>query len=246
MSRTAQLIGKAIGITVTMCLLVAAVWSGVRMTPTDTPCASLRYDIRDRAERMYLTEAELSRLLQSENLYPVGRCLDRGMLHRIERTIEAHPMVRTAECYLTPRNEMRIRITQRVPLLRVQTPGDTYFIDRDRRVMPVRVAVTDSVLIARGAVGVQNASKQLADFAEWLEQEPYWQKRIAYIYVQSPQMIYLYLHGAVAPRVLLGTMRGFERKLNKLRTFMDKGADAIQDKHYNELDLRYKGQVIGR
>ena len=246
MSNTARIIWQAIGISITAGLLIAAVVSGVRMTPTDTPCASLKYDIRDRAERMYLSEAELSRLLQTENLYPVGRYLDRGMLHRIERTIEAHPMVRTAECYVTPRNEMRIRITQRVPLLRVQTPGDTYIIDRDRRVMPVRVAVTDTVLIARGAVGIQIASKQLADFAEWLEDEPYWQKRIDHVYVQSPQRIYLYLRGAIVPRALLGSMRGYTGKLNKLQTFLEKGAEATKDKHYNEVDLRYKGQVIGR
>ncbi len=246
MGYKAQIIWKAIGITITACVLIGAVVSGVRMTPTDTPCAALRYDIRDRAERMYLTEAELSRLLQSEELYPVGRHLDRGMLHRIERTIEAHPMVRTAECYLTPRNEMRVRITQRVPLLRVQMPGDTYIIDRDRRVMPVRAAVKDSVLIARGAVGVQIASRQLADFAEWLEDEPYWKSRVAYVQVQSPQMVYLYLRGTIVPRALIGPMRGYESKLKKLRTFLENGAEAIQDKHYREVDLRYKGQVVGR
>lgn len=246
MSPTAQIIWKTIGIAFTACVLVAAVVSGIRMTPTDTPCSAIRYDIRDRDERMYLTEAELSRLLQSAELYPVGRHLDRGMLHRIERTIEAHPMVRTAECYLTPRNEMRVRITQRVPLLRVQTPGDTYFIDCDRRVMPVRETVKDSVLIARGAVGVQIASKQLADFAEWLEDESYWKSRVAYVYVQSPQMVYLYLRGAAVPRALVGPMRGYDGKLHKLRTFLENGAEAIQDKQYHEVDLRYKGQVIGR
>jgi hypothetical protein len=141
---------------------------------------------------------------------------------------------------------MRVRITQRVPLLRVQTPGDTYFIDCDRRVMPVRAAVKDSVLIARGAVGVQIASRQLADFAEWLEDEPYWKKHVAYIYVQSPQMVYLYLRGTIVPRALIGPMRGYESKLKKLRTFLENGAEAIQDKHYREVDLRYKGQVVGR
>ena len=246
MSTTAQIIWKSIGIAITAGLLIAAVVSGVRMTPSDEPCTSLRYIIKDSDERMYLTEAELSRLLQSEELYPVGRHLDRGMLHRIERTIAAHPMVRTAECYSTPRNEVRVRITQRVPLLRVQTPGDTYLIDTDRRVMPVRASVTDTVLIARGAVGVQIASKQLADFAQWLEDEPYWQAQIDHIYVQNPHKIYLCLRGANRPRVLLGAMRGFERKLHKLRVFLDNGAEATKDKNYQELDIRFRGQVIGR
>lgn len=246
MSTTAQIIWKTTGIAITAGLLIAAVISGVRMTPSEEACSSLRYIIKDSDERMYLTEAELSRLLQSEQLYPVGRHPDRGMLHRIERTIVSHPMVRTAECYMTPRNEMRIRITQRVPLLRVQTPGDTYLIDTDRRVMPVRAAVTDSVLIARGAVGVQIASKQLADFAEWLENEPYWSSHVDHLYVQNPHKIYLCLRGANKPRVLIGPMRGYERKLKKLRVFIENGAEAIKDKQYQELDIRFRGQVIGR
>ena len=47
-------------------------------------------------------------------------------------------------------------------------------------------------------------------------------------------------------RVVLGSMKDYENKLNKLRVFLENGADATRDKHYMELDLRFKGQVIGR
>jgi len=47
-------------------------------------------------------------------------------------------------------------------------------------------------------------------------------------------------------RVVLGSMKDYENKLNKLRVFLENGADATRDKHYTELDLRFKGQVIGR
>ena len=206
---------------------------------------SLRYTIEDRSERLYLTEQELDLLLQSKDLYPVGKKMDIVSLHRIEETVLHHPMVRTAECYMTPRNEMRIRLTQREPLVRVQTASDTYFIDRDRKVMPVREAVRDSVLLVKGTVGVQIASGVLADFAEWLEDNSYWRKRVHHVYVASPQMVYIYLKGE-QPRIVMGNMRGYEKKLAKLRVFFEKGAEAIQDKNYTELDLRFKGQVIGR
>lgn len=226
-------------------MLISAVWLGYRMQPTATPCNSLEYIIEDRKERMYLTENELNQLLRAENLYPVGKSLDRGMIHRIEQTIAHHPMVRTAECYVTPSHRMRVRLTQRVPLLLVQSPGNVYFIDTDRKVMQVRASVRDSVLIATGNVGVQMASNQLADFAAWLQTNKYWRQRIHHVNVQSPYMVYLYLKGS-RPRVLLGSLNRYEAKLAKFRTFLENSAEATKDKHYYEYDVRYKGQVIGR
>lgn len=231
-------------------LLIAAVVSGYKMQPSEATCTSLRFFIEDKAERLYVTEGELTQLLRKSDLYPVGRTLPPAMLHRIEITIAHHPMVRTADCYVTPRGEMRIRLTQRVPLLRVQAPLDTYFIDTDRRVMEARPSVRDKVLVVTGLVGVQMSSNVLADFAEWLSEDKYWRIRTHHLQVQNPQLVYLYLRdeqGAMRPeRVVLGSMKDYENKLNKLRVFLENGADATRDKHYTELDLRFKGQVIGR
>lgn len=226
-------------------MIAAVVW-GYKMTPASVPCVALDYTVDDADERLYLTEAELTALLRAEDLYPVGKQLNRVSLHRMEQTILHHPMVRTAECYLTPRNEVRVHLTQRVPLLRVQTKNEAYFIDTDRRVMQARAAVRDSVMVATGMVGVQMATTQLADFAEWLQENRYWRTRVHHIYVETPGKVYLYLNGEQFPRALMGYISGYERKLAKLRTFIEKGTEATQDKHYTELDLRFKGQVIGR
>ena len=201
MSKVAHIVWTTIGISITAVLLIgAAVW-GYVMRPTEDPCVSLAYSIEDRSERMYLTESELTQALRNEDIYPVGRTFNRVSLHRIENAIRRHPMVRTAECYATPRNEVKVRLSQRVPLLRVQILGGTYLIDTDRRVMQARAAVKDSVPVVTGAVGVQMASGSLADFALWLQDNPYWSARIHHIYVQSPQMVYIYLRGVNQPRV---------------------------------------------
>lgn len=230
-------------VTLTAALLIAAVVWGYAMRPTNEPCHSMRISVKDSLERMYFTTDELATLLQSEGLDPVGKPIDRSLLHRIEKTILHHPMVRTAECYATPRNEVRVELTQRIPLLRVQTPGDAYFIDTDRRVMESRLTVKDSVLLVTGAVGIQAATKQIADFAEWLPTDAYWRERIHRLHMQSPQNAIVFVNGQ---RVVMGSISGYERKLRKLRTFYEKSPEEIQEKKYNELDIRFKGQVIGR
>lgn len=243
MSNTARIIWSAVGVTIMAGMLLAAVLWGYAMRPTDEPCRSMRLIVTDSLERMYFTEGELTTLLQAEGLNPVGQPINRATLHRIEKTILHHPMVRTAECYVTPRNEVRVELTQRVPLLRVQTPGDAYIIDTDRRVMESRLTVKDSVLLVTGAVGIQAAAKQIADFAQWLPTDSYWRERIHRLHMQTPQNAIVFVNGQ---RVMMGPIRSYERKLRKLRTFYDNSPEEVKEKKYNELDVRFKGQVIGR
>ena len=243
---TARIIWTGVGVSLTVVILLTATVWGYRMRPADEPCRSLTYIIEDIDERHYVTPGDLNAILMANELYPIGRPLDAMTLHRIETTIAHHPMVRTAECYMTPQNDMRVRLTQRVPLLRVNVPGDAYIIDTDRRVMQARAVVRDSVMLVTGAVGVQMASGPLADFAQWLQDEPYWRQRIRYVYVASPQMIYLYIRGEKATRIVMGNLRNYESKLAKLRTFLENSAEATRDKEYYEYDVRFRGQVIGR
>lgn len=243
---TARIIWTGVGVGLTVVILLTATVWGYRMRPTDEPCRSLTYIIEDIDERQYVTPGDLNAILMANELYPIGRPLDAMTLHRIETTIAHHPMVRTAECYMTPQNDMRVRLTQRVPLLRVNVPGDAYIIDTDRRVMQARAVVRDSVMLVTGAVGVQMASGPLADFAQWLQDEPYWRQRIRYVYVASPQMIYLYIRGEKATRIVMGNLRNYESKLAKLRTFLENSEEATRDKEYYEYDVRFRGQVIGR
>ena len=242
----AAIIGKSIGVSLVAVMLVSAVVWGRINKPTVALCPSIEYIIEDSAKRMYFTPRELDMLLQAEDIYPVGKSLQLVSLYRIERAINRHPMVRTAECYLTPRAEVRVRITQRVPLLRVQTPMETYLVDTDRRQMQARASVRDAVLLVTGNPGIQMATTQLADFAEWLQTNRYWRTRIHHVQVQSPRMVYLYLRGEHQPRVVMGDMAEYEKKLAKLRTFQENSAQALEGKEYSEWDVRFHGQVIGR
>lgn len=227
-------------------LLIGAGIAGYKLTPSDTLCVAIEYWLEDLDERAYVTENELDAVLKANNIYPVGKALNLVSLHRIENTLRHHPMVRTAECYLTVDHKVVVELTQRVPVLRVKTPLETYLIDTDRKVMEARPVVKDKVLVVTGNVGPQMACTQLADFAEWLQNDAYWSARIHHLQVLSPRMVHLYLNGENQPRIVLGTMDRYEQKLNKLRTFLENGQQATQDKHYDELDIRFKGQVIGR
>jgi len=246
MSRTAQIIWQAVGIAVALLILAGAVAWGYSMRPSKEVCPSLTYRLLDGDLRQYVTDIELDSLLRKAEVYPVGKHIDRVAIDRIEETMRQHPMVERAECYTTPLYEVKVDIRQRQPILKVQTPTEVYFIDTHHRMMPWREQVRDEVLLVTGAVGLQAARTSLADIAEWMQKEPYWSERIERIHMRTPQMVVVYLKGENMPTVVMGNLSGYRHKLGKLRTFLEKGAEATQDQHYRELDIRFRGQVIGR
>ena len=198
-------------------LLVVAVGMS-RSKEREERCKELVCKIADEDERSYVSEQELFTLLKQHNAYPVGEYLHRINLQHMENIIRQHPMVRTAECYTAEDGTARIRITQRVPLLKVVTADEAYYVDTDRRKMPIRASVHDTVPVATGRVGFETASTVLADFAEWVQEEDYWRQRVRAIDVRSPKQVSIKQKGKHEDLVI-GDLAGYEEKMEKAEVF---------------------------
>lgn len=222
-------------------LLVVAVGMS-RSKEREERCKELVCKIADEDERSYVSEQELFTLLKQHNAYPVGEYLHRINLQHMENIIRQHPMVRTAECYTAEDGTARIRITQRVPLLKVVTADEAYYVDTDRRKMPIRASVHDTVPVATGRVGFETASTVLADFAEWVQEEDYWRQRVRAIDVRSPKQVSIKQKGKHEDLVI-GDLAGYEEKMEKAEIFYQRTA-SMEKPRYRTLDLRYRGQVV--
>ena len=72
------------------------------------------------------------------------------------------------------------------------------------------------------------AREEIADFAEWLRRNKYWREHIRIMRIVDNKHIYLSQQQG-EPVILLGELSGYERKLRKLRTFMERGINALPD-----------------
>ena len=207
-------------------------------------CKELVCKIADKDERSYVSEQELFTLLKQHNAYPVGEYLHRINLQHMENIIRQHPMVRTAECYTAEDGTARIRVTQRVPLLKVVTADEAYYIDTDRCKMPLRASIHDTVPVAMGKVGFEMASTVLADFAEWVQEDDYWRARIEAIDVRLPRQVCIKQNGKQED-LMIGDLMGYAGKLEKAEVFYRRTA-SMEKPRYRTLDLRYQGQVVAR
>lgn len=198
--------------------------------------------ISDKAERQYVTEQALVSYLENNGCNPQGMKVEDVDQHKIETVLLSHPMLKRAECYVTVNGRVKINVEQRVPMYKVITADEVYYIDTDRKAMPAWQSVTTTVMTASGNIGKRMAREELAEFMQWISDSKYWRDAIRRVEVRSPKQVVLIEKSG--RHVLLGELTDYEAKMAKLRKFREQQIPG--EPEYREIDLRYKGQVIGR
>lgn len=224
-----------------------AVWAAVWMAhaPQGEPCRHLYIMITDSTDRQYISEQDVRNYLARQGIAITGEAMCHIECQEIERSLLQHDLIRTAECYKTLRNNVYVRITQRVPMMYVAANDGCYFVDTDRKIMPLRTSVKAEVPTFTGAVSRRAATEEYFDFAQWLSQDPYWSTRIKTVQMRSPKYVVLTQKDMDA-HIILGALDDYQGKMKKLNTLYVNGFDQIGYKPYREYDLRFSGQVVGR
>lgn len=208
-------------------------------------CSELEIVIKDSIQYQHVTTDELHQYLMDKGQHCLGFEMEGVSCLDIEECLLTHDMIRTVNCYKTPFNSVRVKVTQRKPVLKVKTGNIVYYVDSDRRVMPYKSSIYAEVPTFTGAVGENMATSEYYDFVMWLQSNSYWNQRIYQIHVQNPKYLILSQHKYDA-KIVLGELHGYEEKLARLKKLYTKGFDVMSYPQCKELDLRFNGQVVRR
>ncbi|MCQ2218537.1 MAG: cell division protein FtsQ/DivIB [Paludibacteraceae bacterium] len=206
-------------------------------------CRAVSVEIQDSATLRFISKRDVARLLERENVNPVGSTMKDVKLDKLEAILKKQPRIKSAECFKTPGGQVGIVIMQREPVLRVMNGGHGYYIDSDGFVMPVSNEFTAYVPIASGYISENMAKNELYDFAMFLRKHEFWNAQVEQIYVDSHNEIEL------VPRVgdqviLLGSLDNYEYKLEKLLSVYKNGFSRTGWNKYRKINLKFDNQVV--
>ena len=211
-------------------------------TDKENVCHKLEIIFNDGDKVQLINQADVARILEENNLNPVGKTIKYISTETIEGTLHKNPMIKMAECYKTPSGVVFIRLQQRCPKLRVVGLG-SYYIDTDRKPMPISPNYAAYVPVVSGKVTVSMASGPIFDFVSFLEKNSFWNAQIEQINVRDDKKIEL-VPRVGAGIILLGTLDNYQSKLEKLRKLYVNGFNTIGWNRYKLIDLEYKDQVV--
>ena len=174
-------------------------------------------------------------------------------VERMERVLEEDPFVLDAETYVGQSNTLHVRIRQREPVLRIlDNRGGNYYLDKDAAKVPVSRNYTARVIVATGNIAPytadfrekkRNSLKDVFHLANYLMADPVWSTFIQQIHVNNAgEYILVPLVGD--QKIMLGSIRNLEDKLNRLKIFYKEGMPYSGWRTYETINLKFSGQVV--
>lgn len=206
-------------------------------------CKRVELNIEDSAKVGFITVLEMERILKKEKIYPLGKRMDFIDSRKIETVLMKNPLIENAQCYKTAGDEVKITITQRLPVMRIMSDnGDNYFIDKKGQVL-LGLNYPADLVVATGAISKKYARRNLVRIGKFLQTNPFWNDQIEQIHVDKNGNI------EMIPRVgdhiiYLGRPLFVQRKLTHLKVFYRKVLSEVGWNKYSRINLEFNNQII--
>lgn len=206
-------------------------------------CTHLKVSLLDSANTHFTSVQEITKQIQEEDIDPTGKPLGSINTEKMERILKKNQLIARAECYKSPSGIVHVDINQRVPIMRIISGFESYYIDENGDIMPTSSSFSAYLPLATGYITHAYAKSQLYPMAVYLKNTPFWEAQIEQIYVTENNEIEL------IPRIgdnliLLGKIDNFEQKLENLQCLYEQALSKVGWNKYDTINLKYNNQVI--
>jgi len=237
-------------------------------------CKSIEVQITDSSKNDFIDKQEISSLLNRNKLKYLNMPMEVVNAAEIERVVNTHPSIRKAEVVKRIDGILVIKVSQRIPLMRVIVNEKTqYYIDQDGKVIPVSDKYAARVPIANGNIPAFNRKLAVADrltpsqLDSGLFMLPcvgnpercIWHD-LFYIgkFIQNNSFwnslisqIYVRPNGDFelipimgCQSILFGDMEDYEEKFRKIRSMYQDGFHRVGWDTYTMINVKFKDQVV--
>ena len=223
-------------------------------------CKGIITSVIDSLENSFVTSSEVKKFIDKEYGQYLDLPIDSINLTRIERIIDGRSAVKKSQAYVTRDGMLHIDVTQRKPVVRFQKSDGGFYADAEGFIFPLQHTYASHVQVIDGNIplaansgykGHINSKEELKWFKDmmkvvnFVETDKVWKDKIVQIHVNADHDL------VIIPRegheyFIFGQPDRIEDKFHKMGKYYTHIIPAKGEKHYREIDLRFKGQIVCR
>ena len=220
-------------------------------------CTDVSVRILDSAVNRFVSPGDIRSILTSSAVSPIGRPRDEINLHDIENLLNSRSAIRKSDASLANDGILDISITQRRPVIRIQTGSGAFYIDDTGYIFPWVSTFTSYVPIVSGHIpvrleegyrGVPEETDrkwvgQIISLALWLDRHPVWNSLIQQIYVEENGDIVFYT-SVGDQKIIFGAIENIDYKFAKLKAYYKQIVPAYGWERYSVVNLKFSDQIV--
>lgn len=220
-------------------------------------CRQISVRILDSAMNRFVSKEDIRDIITASEVNPIGRLRRDVRLKDIETLLENRSAIRRGEASLGLDGTLHVDITQRRPLVRIQTGQGAFYLDDTGYIFPWTSTFTSYVPVVSGHIpvrleegyrGVPEKSdrKWVSDMivlARYLDRHPVWNSQIQQIYIEPNGDITFYTVVG-DQKIIFGGIEDIDYKFAKLKAYYTEIVPAYGWEKYSTVNLKFSDQIV--
>lgn len=220
-------------------------------------CDKLFVRVLDKEECGFVTKEDVLSMIKSYSSNPIGVEIRHINTDAIESLLNRRSAIKSSQVYITLDGNLHISITQRKPVLRIQTENGGFYVDDTEFIFPLEKSYTSYVPVITGNIPLQVKENQRGALTEkgsawikrmtllgnFLQNNSFWGDQIEQIYIDEKGDLVLFPRSGPR-RIVFGDAGGLEEKFTKLYAFYSQILPVAGWERYREVNLKYRGQIV--
>ena len=198
----------------------------------------------------FIDEEEITGIISKADAHLFEKQMNAINTEKIERDLEKVASIKNAEVYrritcdhLDFQGKLVVEVEQRIPVFRVMSGDDDYYIDREGVKVPVSRKFAMRTLVVTGSVKEQFAGERLLPLIRFIREDEFWKAQIQQINVEPDGD--LELVPLVGDQLIeFGEPEGYREKFRNLRALYEQGFAETGWERYRKISLKYKNQIV--
>ena len=224
----------------------------------DMLCSGINIQITNKNELSLVTDNDVLSIIKSSNEQVIGTPIKNINIQAIQELLASKTYIKTVNVFTTIDGLLNVKLSQRIPFVRVHTARGAFYMDNEGFVFPLSNLYTHYVPVVTGDMPLpfnlpykgelpdnekSSILRGLLGFVGYLSKNSFWNAEIEQIHILPNTDVEL------IPRtgnhiIRLGNFYGHEYKLDKLFTFYKKVLPVEGWNKYTILDLRFGNQIV--
>jgi cell division protein FtsQ len=193
------------------------------------------------SDNLFVTYDNVSKLLIQNPSVGSNRYKEIIDLNALEFALNANPMVKKAEVFMSINGRLFVEVEQKRPIARVHTNA-SYYVDGDGFFMPLSTNYSARVPLVTGLV-YKNQLQRVHKIAKAIDEDAFLKQHVIEIHQNEKQEIALKMR-AYDFEVQFGDLSQIQKKINNFKAFYQKAIENKTINTYSSVNLGFDSQVI--
>ena len=220
-------------------------------------CNSIECIVLDSIYNRFVSKEEVCSLIVNSGFNPIGKIYSEINLSDLEEMLSGKSAIKSGNLYLRRGGKLVVEITQRRPILRLETSNGGFYIDEQKYIFPLVRTFSSYVPIVTGDIPMRIEEgyrgyyygenevwlDQMCEFGHFITSTPLWNSQIQQIEIENNGDINLFTRVG-DQKIVFGGLNNYKYKFAKLKGYYDKIVPIYGWERYSEVNLKFSNQIV--